>query len=121
MTFLLAGQANNLKSNAMPIALQSFSAIYNGEKIVLSWKAFNGSNSVYFTIEKSKDGKSFTKVIDIPSSGTTICYRDYAEVDYKPYKGKSYYRLKQTDAKGLCQYSAIIMVNDAPQNTGTIL
>jgi hypothetical protein len=104
------GQAGNVKESALPLALQSFSAIGNGEKVDLAWKAITGTDNVYYTIEKSKDGKNFTKVIDVQSNSTIVGYRDYAEVDYKPYKGTSYYRLKQTDKKGNYKYSTAIIV-----------
>jgi hypothetical protein len=79
-----------------------------------------GSNVVLFTVEKSKDGKNFTKIIDVPCAATAVCYKDYAEVDYKPYNGKSYYRLKQTDVNGVCKYSNIIAVNFTPQKNNAV-
>ncbi|HXU27971.1 MAG TPA: hypothetical protein VN698_12140 [Bacteroidia bacterium] len=106
---LTVGQANNLKGNEPLLELQSFSAVCIGEKIEMEWKASAKTSNVCFTIEKSKDGKNFTKVIDVPCAGES--YRDYAEVDYKPYKGTSYYRLKQTDKSGACKYSAMVAVN----------
>lgn len=104
------GQAFNLNENALPLALQSFSAIGNGEKVDVTWKAITGTGNVCYTIEKSKDGKIFTKVIDVQSTSTTISYRDYAEADYKPYKGTSYYRLKQIDKNGNYKYSTPVIV-----------
>ena len=104
------GQANNGKENILPLALQSFAAIGNGEKVDITWKAITGTSEVCYTIEKSKDGKNFTKVIDVQSSGTAVGYRDYAEADYKPYKGTSFYRLKLIDKKGNYKYSMAIVV-----------
>ena len=107
---LHVGQANNGKENVLPLALQSFAAIGNGDKVDITWKAIAGTCSVCYTIEKSKDGKNFTKVIDVQNTGTTIGYRDYAEADYKPYKGTSYYRLKQVDKNGTYKYSVTVIV-----------
>jgi hypothetical protein len=107
---LNVSQAFNFNENVVPLALQSFSAIGTGEKVVITWKAITGTGDMCYTIEKSKDGKSFTKVIDVQSTGTTISYRDYAEADYKPYKGTSYYRLKQIDKKGNYKYSTAVIV-----------
>src|ERR1700751_5322970 len=104
------GQASNPKENMLPLALQSFSAICNGEKVDITWKAIAGTGNVCYTIEKSKDGKNFTKLIDVQSNSTIVGYRDYAEVDFKPYKGTSYYRLKQTDKSGACKYSVAVIV-----------
>ncbi|HXD94683.1 MAG TPA: hypothetical protein VNX01_15865 [Bacteroidia bacterium] len=110
ITCLHIGQAGNVKEKALPLALQSFSAICNGGKVDLAWKAITGTDNVYYTIEKSKDGKNFTKLMDVQSTGTTVGYRDYVEVDYKPYKGTSYYRLRQTDKNGTYKYSSAVIV-----------
>ena len=68
-----------------------------------------------FTIEKSKDGKTFTKLIDIPGADNSTSYRDYIETDYQPYDGSSYYRLKQTDYNGVFKYMGIVSVNFSTQ------
>jgi len=115
VVYLTTAKAGDTKSNPAPLALQSFNAISNGEKVDLTWTAFMGADNVYFTIEKSTDGKTFARVIDIPNAATVIGYQDYVEVDYKPGKGKLYYRLKQTDVMGNSRYSAAIAVNFVPQ------
>lgn len=109
-------KASNVQGNMLPLALQSFSAACLGEKVNLTWKAFAGTAHVFFTVEKSKDGKTFTKLAEISNTeNTAIGYKDYMEADYKPYKGKTYYRLKQTDENGECKYSATITVTTTQQ------
>ncbi|HTA63002.1 MAG TPA: hypothetical protein VK835_11125 [Bacteroidia bacterium] len=115
LTSISTLQAGNVKAKTAIIEPQNFSAICNGERIDISWKATTGVGDVCFTIEKSKDGVNFTKVIDVLSTSICSGCRDYAERDYKPYKGVSYYRLKQTDKKGNCNYFAVVTVNFVPQ------
>jgi hypothetical protein len=61
-------------------------------------------NNAYYTIEKSRDGKKYTKVIDIPGAGNSKTYKEYAETDYQPFNGTSYYHIKQTDYNGKIKF-----------------
>jgi len=96
--------------NPLPIELLSFSAVPNGDKVDVKWETVTETNNAYFTIEKSKDGISFTKLIDVPGAGNSTSYKDYAETDYQPYTGTSYYRLKQTDNNGAYKYFNMVPV-----------
>jgi len=95
----------------LPIELLSFDAVADGDKVDLAWETVTETNNAYFTIEKSKDGINFIKVIDMPGAGNSTGYRNYAEVDYQPYEGLSYYRLKQTDFNGQFKYFNMVPVN----------
>ena len=98
-------------SNPLPIELTKFTAVPNGNKVDLAWETATETNNAYFTIEKSKDGISFTKLIDMPAAGNSIHTTYYAETDYQPYTGTSYYRLKQTDNNGNYKYYPMVSVN----------
>ena len=74
------------------------------DHVVISWATSKESSNIYFTIEKSKDGKKYTKVIDVPGSGNGQSYREYVETDYQPFKETSYYRIKQTEFNGNFKY-----------------
>ncbi|HXP51694.1 MAG TPA: T9SS type A sorting domain-containing protein, partial [Bacteroidia bacterium] len=118
-SYFTLGRLNGTGKNPLPIKLLDFTAVPNGEKVDLAWETATEIDNAYFTVEKSKDGNSnsFTKVIDVPGAGNSNVARDYAEVDYQPYSGVSYYRLKQTDKNGNYTYSNIVPVNfDVNQN-----
>jgi len=108
-TFALGNKNNG--GNPLPIELLSFTAVPNDNKVDLNWETITETNNAYFTIEKSVDGKTFIKLIDIPGAGNSTSYREYAETDYQPYLGTSYYRLKQTDKNGKFAYFNIVPVN----------
>jgi len=97
----------------LPIELLSFNAVPDGDKVDIKWETVTETNNAYFTIEKSKDGKTFTKLIDVPGAGNSTSYREYAETDYQPYGGTSYYRLKQTDNNGAYKYFTMVPVTFA--------
>ncbi|HKC69417.1 MAG TPA: T9SS type A sorting domain-containing protein, partial [Bacteroidia bacterium] len=107
-TFTLGSK--NTGWDPLPIELLSFTAVANGDKVDIKWETITETNNAYFTIEKSKDGVNFTKLMDVQGAGTSTTYRNYAEVDYQPYEGTSYYRLKQTDNNGAYQYFTMVPV-----------
>ena len=97
--------------NPLPIELLSFSAVPDGEKVDIKWETSTETNNDYFTIEKSKDGKTFSKLMDVTGAGTSTSIKEYFEADYQPYAGTSYYRLKQTDKNGDFKYFNMVSVN----------
>jgi len=88
------------------------------DHVVISWATSKESSNIYFTIEKSKDGKKYTKVIDVPGSGDGKSYREYVETDYQPFKETSYYRIKQTEYNGNFKYFPVTGVIFNPNKIG---
>lgn len=101
----------NKGSNGLPIELADFKAVINSGVVDLSWVTKSELNNSYFTVEKSKDGKTFEKVIDIEGAGNSKVELSYSTTDEHPYAGKSYYRLKQTDFDNAFEYSDLVSVS----------
>lgn len=98
----------------LPIELTSFEAHLNGSKVQLKWVTASETNNDYFTLEKSKDGSSFSEIAQIKGAGNSSSMINYMETDYNPYNGISYYRLKQTDYNGVATYSNTVPVEYHP-------
>ncbi len=91
------------------LELIDFTVIQNLNKIDIKWSTSAiKTGGPYFCIEKSKDGKNYTKVVDLPAVEGAYSYSDYFETDYQPYPGVSYYRIKQVDPVGNFRYSQIV-------------
>lgn len=88
-----------------------FGAVSDGKKVILNWVAGNDRSFDYFTVERSKDGINFTSAVMIKGAGKINNLVDYTDIDYSPYTGMSYYRLKQTDYSGESFYSEVVIVN----------
>jgi hypothetical protein len=86
------------------IELSYFDVLPREDHVLISWATNTENNNAYFTIERSKDGKKYAKVIDIPGAGNSKAYKEYAETDYQPFDGTSYYHIKQTDFNGKIKY-----------------
>ena len=104
-----------------PLELINFTAVQNVNKVDIRWSTSVETGGPYFTIEKSRDGKEFTKVVDVPAQEGSTIYSDYFETDYQPYEGISYYRIKQTDEAGNYRYSQIVTLKNEEQVITTTL
>lgn len=87
-------------SGTLPVSLISFDADVNENQVVLSWATASELNNNYFTLERSRDGRTFETVTTLGGAGTTNEHVTYSFTDNTPYFGRSYYRLSQTDFDG---------------------
>lgn len=95
----------------LPITLKSFTAKAHSDMVDIKWLTSSESNNHFFTIERSIDGKNFSKIGEVKGAGNSSQILNYLFKDIKPYKGVNYYRLRQTDFDGKFTYSNIIAVN----------
>ena len=96
--------------NALPIELLSFTAKQEGKNVRLNWETASETGNDFFSIPRSKDGLSFVDIIKIPTKGNCATQQYYSAVDYNPFTGISYYKLKQTDIDGMTSYSKVVSV-----------
>ena len=101
----------NELENPLPIELLSFTADLNNSSVDLKWQTVSEINNDYFTLEKSSDGLTWQAFEEQPGAGNSSTILNYLAIDLSPFKGVSYYRLKQTDFNGSYQYSNIESVN----------
>ena len=94
----------------LPVDLLFFDANVIEKTVHLSWVTATEINNDYFTLEKSVDAKNWEVVTYTQGAGNSNQLINYLEVDYQPYKGISYYRLKQTDFDGSYKYFDIVPV-----------
>lgn len=92
-------------TSTLPIELLNFTAKANNEKhVALNWSAAAEINNDYFTIQRSLDLINIEDLEKINGAGNSSQTQNYHTVDKNPYKGDSYYRLKQTDFDGNVKY-----------------
>jgi len=99
----------------LPIELLFFEANPSGKTVILNWRTATESNSHYFKVERSHDGKVWERVGLKKAAGYSLLTINYNTTDETPYAGQSYYRLKQTDLDGTFTYSEIVSVKMAGQ------
>lgn len=95
----------------LPIELVSFVVTQNGVGIEVTWVTATEENNDFFTIERTENGVDFEMVNYEQGAGNSSVSLHYSFVDYPPYVGTYYYRLKQTDYNGDFSYSDIVSIN----------
>ncbi len=104
---LLVGNDNPI----LPVELLRFTANLNELKEVeLSWQTASEVDNDYFIVEKSRDGYVFEELGNVNSLGDAQQIQSYDLLDNQPYRGVSYYRLKQVDLDGSFSYSQIVSI-----------
>ena len=103
---------NNELTITLPEVLLSFDAIFDSKKVELSWSSNSEINNNFYTVEKSKDGINFESVTNIKGFGNNSSLISYFDVDFTPFEGISYYRLKQTSGTGVVLSSRLVSINN---------
>jgi hypothetical protein len=98
-------------STSLPIQLTKFTAVHQNASVLLSWTTAMEVNNDFFTLEKSRDGSSFSYLAQIDGAGNSTRPLQYRYNDNQLSGGVTYYRLKQTDFDGKSTFSNTISVN----------
>ncbi len=90
----------------LPVFLLSFTAIKQQQSVLLNWQTANEINNDYFSVERSRDSRTFNEINKIYAEQK----QSYTTTDNQPLQGNNYYRLKQVDKDGKFTYSKIVVI-----------
>lgn len=99
---------------ALPVNIQSFTAVKQHNTSILSWTTTNEQNNKGFSLERSTDGESWSSIGFVntkAANGSSSAKLNYEFKDVKPFAAINYYRLKQTDADNRFEYSEVRQLN----------
>ncbi len=102
----IAGYDFGFKTTALPVELTSFTGSAADCKVTLKWSAASEVNFSHYEIQRSEDGRRFTKIGSMISSGDATA-ASYVFIDSKV-NSENYYRLKMVDKDETFEYSDII-------------
>ncbi len=105
-------------SNVLPIELTDFDAQLQNDIVHVRWETMSEVNNDYFTIERSSDGTSFSKIGIVQGSGNTTVKQSYSFDDISPLSDVSYYRLIQTDYDGKYEIFDPVTVKNSKSGSG---
>lgn len=94
----------------LPVSLTSFKAFAQAQGVAVSWATAMELNNASFAVERSPDARTWAAVHQRAGAGTTSQATSYSWLDKAPLKGKTFYRLKQTDFDGTTTYSSVVSV-----------
>ncbi len=103
-----AGLASNpawitIIQTSLPVRLISFNAQTSDCAVVLSWATTYEDNFGRFEVERSSNGRGFSKIGTVlPGNGS------YGFTDFSAAKGNNYYRLRIVDLNGSFEYSPLV-------------
>ena len=107
----ITGDALSSSCGALPVTWLDFTGQLVMNKVILSWKTASEQNNAGFDVERSADGRSWSKIGFIPGRIYSSMVTSYSYTDLSPLKGFSYYRLKQIDLDNNFSYSRIVQIN----------
>lgn len=96
------------KTSPLPVSFIGASINCDRETIEILWSTASEFNNDYFSVERSRDGKSWETISIVKGAGNSSDIKNYSAFDRKPVTGIKYYRIKQTDFDGKSDYSEII-------------
>lgn len=90
----------------LPVEFISFDLLnIENRNIKLNWETGEEINISHYVIQKSVDASTFVDVEDVIPN--TDDHNAYSFVDFDPFPGKNYYRIKTVDRDGMVSYSEI--------------
>jgi hypothetical protein len=106
----------------LPYAKLSFTGIKTANGNKLNWIVTNEFNSKGYQLERSIDGVNFAEINYVSSKNvlSTPSNTEYSFTDFAPFKGNTYYRLKQLDNDGKFSYSNIVLMRGLKTTTLSI-
>ena len=107
----LSGGPYVSSSIVIPVEMTNFDATTVNNTVKLNWLTASERNNAYFDVERSANGREWSKIGQVKGSGTSAKTTKYTFSDETPLPTINYYRLKQVDTDGKSSYSPTISVN----------
>ncbi|MDP4267671.1 MAG: hypothetical protein Q8880_09590, partial [Bacteroidota bacterium] len=93
-------------SISLPVELVDFIAkALDNKYVMLNWQTYSENNSDYFVVERSRNALDFEDLLTVNAAGKSNSIKRYTNYDENPYKGVSFYRLRQVDRDGKIKYT----------------
>lgn len=102
-----------LSAAVLPVTFANFTGTKRGTVNDLVWVTANETNNAGFEIERSADGRTFSKIAFVASravNGTSNQSLSYTATDAFVLAGTNHYRLKQIDKDGKTSFSAVVTI-----------
>ncbi|GAA4337673.1 hypothetical protein [Flaviaesturariibacter amylovorans] len=98
-------------TQSLPVRLLTFTADKRGNTAALRWTAENEVNFEGYEVERSTDGRTFSRIGTVAgTNATTVATYNYNDDLSGITANRVYYRLKQVDVGGAFSYSPIVSI-----------
>ncbi|SKB75255.1 T9SS type A sorting domain-containing protein [Dyadobacter psychrophilus] len=94
--------------SALPVKLIDFKCVLTDASTVsLTWSTSEETNSDFFAIQHSVDGKQWTQIGQVKANGESGAVKTYEFEHGSPVSGDNFYRLKMVDHDATFAYSRV--------------
>lgn len=101
--FVVVVMGSKISNTVLPVGFTKVKAVAKEKAIGVEWTVANESATLYYEVEKSVDGVSFTVLGRVKAATLS----SYSFLDASPVMGMNYYRIKGVSTNGQVQYSSI--------------
>lgn len=110
-------------NNPLPVKLISFNGTAKNTDALLLWSTASETNNKGFEVERSIDGKNFTRIDFVKGAINSNVTQKYSYTDREVFANSKtvYYRLKQVDMDGKFEYTKTITINSEKTNNTNIV
>lgn len=105
---------SQLKAVPLAVNLTHFSATKSGSAAIVDWTTVNEKDNDHFELQRSTDGKNFSKIATVKGNGTTTVEHNYEYRDaLNEVKATTvYYRLYSVAFDGSLSTSKVVAINN---------
>jgi N-acetylneuraminic acid mutarotase len=103
---------------ALPLDFVSFDAQQKNNSVQLNWKTSEERSVSFFEVQRSADGRNFTKIGTVAASTASASIKSYIFVDQQPFSQLNFYRIKEVDLDGKYLLSRIAIID--PRKVSTV-
>jgi carbon monoxide dehydrogenase subunit G len=93
----------------LPVNFISISAAKDAAGTKVNWKVAAENGIAQYEVERSANGRSFTKSGTVAAS-TSSTEKTYSFLDFQPYNGTIFYRVKSIGVAGDVKYSTVVKI-----------
>lgn len=94
----------------LPVTFTQFTAQKQGAAVRLNWTVTQELNIARYEVERSSDGRNFSKIAQVDATASSAVSKTYAALDAQPLAGLGYYRIKSVGTAGDIQYTNIVRI-----------
>ncbi|MEJ8758351.1 T9SS type A sorting domain-containing protein [Pontibacter sp. H259] len=105
----------------LPVELVTFNANRHHATTILDWSTASETDNDRFEIERSHDGRNFSKIGEVAGHGNSNRKSFYTFTDNRPATGINYYRLRQVDFDGTATYSKPVAIKFEAAKAGAAI
>lgn len=94
----------------LPVKFVNVSALLNGKAVEVKWTNATESDVLYYVVERSGNGQSFSELAKVYPASNNGGQADYRSFDLQPLNKTNYYRIKAMESNGQALYTKIVKI-----------